>query len=105
MFLQQENRQLEFLEYTKNFRWILKARCGYKIDAKVAKTAKMKVQKSGDRFYKSIENSYCLYFGNSSKESLTMKKCNKGDKIKLNMNNCNKNANGQYWEIRTLLPK
>ncbi|ORX63408.1 zincin [Anaeromyces robustus] len=32
---------LEFPEYTKGFRWILKARCGYKIDARVAKAAKM----------------------------------------------------------------
>ncbi|ORX82115.1 hypothetical protein BCR32DRAFT_4178 [Anaeromyces robustus] len=32
---------LEFPEYSKGFRWILRARCGYKIDARVAKTAKM----------------------------------------------------------------
>ncbi|ORX78630.1 hypothetical protein BCR32DRAFT_294921 [Anaeromyces robustus] len=32
---------LEFPEYSKGFRWILRARCGYKIDARVAKAAKM----------------------------------------------------------------
>ncbi|ORX63325.1 hypothetical protein BCR32DRAFT_287845 [Anaeromyces robustus] len=33
---------LEFPEYIKGFRWILRrARCGYKIDARVAKAAKM----------------------------------------------------------------
>ncbi|ORX77170.1 hypothetical protein BCR32DRAFT_283457 [Anaeromyces robustus] len=32
---------LEYPEYSKGFRWILRARCGYKIDARVAKAAKM----------------------------------------------------------------
>ncbi|ORX87914.1 hypothetical protein BCR32DRAFT_289029 [Anaeromyces robustus] len=32
---------LEYPEYSKGFRWILSARCGYKIDARVAKAAKM----------------------------------------------------------------
>ncbi|ORX80788.1 hypothetical protein BCR32DRAFT_293641 [Anaeromyces robustus] len=32
---------LEFPEYSKSFRWILRARFGYKIDARVAKAAKM----------------------------------------------------------------
>ncbi|ORX81023.1 hypothetical protein BCR32DRAFT_293527 [Anaeromyces robustus] len=43
---------LEFPEYNKGFRWILRARCGYKIDTRVAKAVKM------------INNScpkYCLF--------------------------------------------
>ena len=32
---------LEYLEYSKGFRWLLRARCGYKIDSSVAKAAKM----------------------------------------------------------------
>ncbi|ORX86754.1 hypothetical protein BCR32DRAFT_275108 [Anaeromyces robustus] len=35
------NLNLTFLEYCKGFRWILRARCGYKIDIRVAKAAKM----------------------------------------------------------------
>jgi len=94
-----------------------------------SKSAKWSVPISGDGFFKSLNEGWCLNISNIYKGTILMKECNTysiikdintsfngnsimsslmdnkclgfldSDNVKLNMNICDKTKNDQYWEI------